>query len=130
MTGLIARLYPCKSLFSLVCDHKIVDPYVTQRLSVFIKECGYPHCVYNSDPDNSIITMFEDAPKLDGKTGESCDPDDPLVMQAVPEHSAVGASPSNGRAERAVQTFEDLLSPCLNLALARLSAPVHQSLDG
>ena len=44
-----------------------------------------------------------------GNTYESCDPDDPVVMQAMPKHNAVGASQSNGRAERAVQAFEDLL---------------------
>lgn len=109
VTVLIARPYPCKSLFSVACDHKSVDPYGTQRLSVVIGESGYQHIVYKSDQESSIITMFEDALQLDGETGEPCDHDDPLVMQAVPEHSAVGASPCNGRAERAVQAFEDLL---------------------
>ena len=55
------------------------------------------------------MTMSEDALKLAGKTGASCDPDDPVVQQAVPEYSAVGAVASNGRAERAIQAFEDLL---------------------
>lgn len=53
--------------------------------------------------------MFEDALELAGKTGEPCDPDDPFVMQAKPEHGAAGASPYNGRADRVVQVFEDLL---------------------
>ena len=69
-----------------------------------------------SDQESYIITMFEDALKIAGKTGKSCDPNDPTVMQAVPEHSAVGASPSNGRDERAVQAFEDLLK-CYKSAL-------------
>ena len=93
---------------SLWFETKSVDPYVTQRLSVLIKESGYQHFVHKSEQESSIITMFEDALELVGKTGESCDPDDRLVIQAVPEHSAVGASPSNGRAKRAVQAFEDL----------------------
>ena len=95
MTVLIARLYPCKVLFSMVCDHKSVDPYVTQRLSVFITESGYQHFVYKNDRESSIITMLEENLKLAGNTGESCYPDDPVAMQAVPEHSAGGANPSN-----------------------------------
>ena len=47
--------------------------------------------------------MVDDALRRTGKSGvlES--------YESVPEYSAVGASPSNGRAERAVQTIEDQL---------------------
>ena len=47
--------------------------------------------------------MVDDALRRSGKSGifES--------YESVPEYSAVGASPSNGRAERAVQTIEDQL---------------------
>ena len=100
----------------MVCDHKSVDPYVTQNLSVFIKESGCQHIVYKIAQESSIITVLEDVLKLAGNTGEPCDPDDPVEMQAVPENRAVGASPSNGRAERAVQAFEDLLR-CYKSAL-------------
>ena len=47
--------------------------------------------------------MVDDALRRTGTSGvfES--------YESMPEYSAVGASPSNGRAERAAQTFEDQL---------------------
>ena len=42
-----------------------------------------------------------------GKSGEASD--DPTMLQAIPKNSAVGSSASNGRAERAVQTFEKMM---------------------
>ena len=84
----------------MVCDHKSIDPFVTLHLSISIKKTGYQHFVYKSDRESSDITMLEDALKLAGKAGEACDPG---------ESSAAGANPANGRAEREVQAFEDLL---------------------
>ena len=82
----------------MVCYHKSVDPYAPLRLSKFIKESGCQHLVYKSDQESSMITVLEDALKLASTTGELCDPDGPMALQAIPEHSAAGASPSNGRA--------------------------------
>ena len=59
--------------------------------------------MYKTDQESSIKVLVDNALRRTGKSGvfESYD--------SVPEYSAVGASPSNGRAERAVQTIEDQL---------------------
>ena len=46
------------------------------------------------------------------------------MLQAIPENSAVGASASNGRAERAVQTFEDLCRTYKSALDTRITATV------
>ena len=45
-----------------------------------------------------------------------------LIQSAVPENSAVGESQSNSRAERAVQTFEDMLRTYKSALEARMEA--------
>ena len=47
--------------------------------------------------------MVDEALRRTGKSGVFA------AYESVPEYSAVGASPSNGRVERAVQTIEDQL---------------------
>ena len=44
------------------------------------------------------------------------------VRQAVPEHSAVGESASNGFAERGVQSLEDLVRTMKHAPQARLDS--------
>ena len=50
--------------------------------------------------------MTEEALRRSGRSGSAFDSG---LDQAVDEHSAVGESASNGRAERTVQAVEDLL---------------------
>ena len=66
--------------------------------------------------------MIEEALRQCGKSGEASD--DPTMLQAIPENSAVGASASNGRAERAVQTFEDLCRTYKSTLETRINATV------
>ena len=103
-TLLVGRLYPSRSFFATVTDSKGgEDTAAIQRLSSFFKESGIQKLVYKTDQESSIKVMVDDALHRTGKSGvfES--------YESVPEYSAVGASPSNGRAERAVQTIEDQL---------------------
>ena len=46
-------------------------------------------------------------------------------MQFVPEYSAVGESLGNSKAERAIQTFEDLLSTYVHALEARLKSKLN-----
>ena len=98
---LVARLYPSRALFACVCDKKGPDEYATFKLGIFLKESGYQKCVYKTGQEGSIQTMIDEALRQ-SKAGEASD--DPTMLQTT-ENSAVGASASNGRAERAVQTF-------------------------
>ena len=54
---------------------------------------------YMCDQEGAVRTCLEEALEVAKGRGE--------WVGAVPEHSAVGESASNGRAERAVQRFED-----------------------
>ena len=60
--------------------------------------------VYKSDQEPAIKSYLDADLK---QVGAASLEDDDLVMCAVPEHSAVGASASNGKAERSVQMLED-----------------------
>ena len=97
---LIGKVYPMRKFFACICDAKGVDPYVVERMATFIRDTGLNNFnfVVKSDQESSIVAMMEQAIRRSGRNGT-----------AVPEASAVGESASNGRAERAVQTVEDLL---------------------
>ena len=79
------------------------DIAAIQRLSSFFKKSGIQKLVFKIDQESSINVMVDDALRRIAKSGvfES--------YESVPECAAVCASPSNGRAERAVQTIEDQL---------------------
>ena len=103
LTCLVGRLYPNKAVFATACDQKGADDEAVSRLAQFLKAAGIPKLVYKSDQESSIRAAIEEALRRIGRTGES------EAVEAVPESSAVGESASNGRAERTVQAFEDLL---------------------
>ena len=117
-TCFIGRLYPSRALFATVCDAKGHDEPAIRRLSTFLKETGVSKLVYKTDQESSIKVMIEAALQRTGKSGtfES--------YEAVPEYSAVGASASNGRAERAVQTIEDQLRTLKSALEARIDTRV------
>ena len=103
LTCLVGKLYPQKAIFASACDMKGADDEVVGRLAQFLKSTGISKLVYKSDQEPSIRSALEEALRMIGRSGE-CEP-----VEAVPESSAVGESASNGRAERAIQSFEDLL---------------------
>ena len=103
LTCLVGKLYPQKAVFASACDMKGADDDVVGRLAQFLKSTGITKLVYKSDQEPSIRTALEEALRRIGRAGE-CE-----AVEAVPESSAVGESASNGRAERTVQSFEDLL---------------------
>ena len=73
---------------------------IALRLTQYIRETGLSkfNVVTKSDQERSIVAMVDEAVRRSGRSGT-----------AVPEASAVGESASNGRAERTVQSIEDLL---------------------
>ena len=106
LTGLAGKLYPSHSFFASVCDVKGPEDSVTDRLAEFLKDSGVTKLVYKSDQEPAIRAMLEKALNSIGRTGDPRSNDE--IIQLVPESSAVGESPSNGKAERAVQSIEDM----------------------
>ena len=115
---LVGRLYPSKAIFASICDKKGADDPVVKRLANFIKESGLSKMVYKTDQESALRSTIEEALRRTGRSGvfES--------FEAVPELSAVGESASNGKAERAVQTFEDHLRTLKSALDSRLKQKV------
>ena len=98
---MVVRMYPSRATFAIPCDVKGSDEYATHRLANCVRCCGVVRMSYMCDQECSLNTAIVAALrklKVDGEWAG-----------AVPEHSAVGESQSNGRAEVAVQTVEDQL---------------------
>ena len=101
---LVGKLYPSRKVLACVVDSKgVVDPYGVNRVAAFFRESGLTNFeaqswVVKSDQEPSILALLEAAIKKSGRNGT-----------IVPEASAVGESASNARAERTVQSVEDLL---------------------
>ena len=81
-----------------------------QRVGDFIRECGLAKFVYKSDQETVAKALIENAVKRSGREGSLVPKDDgdPAVT-AVPESNPVGSSASNARAEKTIQSVEDLL---------------------
>ena len=99
-TVLVGKLYPARKTFACVTDSKGMDEYAVSRMSEFIRQSGLTRFVYKSDQETAIRALMTEAIRKTGTSGE---------LAPVPENSAVGASASNGRAERAIQAVEDLV---------------------
>ena len=79
--------------------------------------------MYKSDQEPAIKSCLDAAFK---QLGVASLEEHDLVMCAVPEHSAVGASASNGKADRSVQMLEDQARPLNRSAEAILTSdPLH-----
>ena len=83
-----------------------------------LRESGVKHFVYKSDQEASIVALVDEVLKRSQSPGDQYYW---LIHTAVPENSAVGQSASNSRAERAVQTFEDMLRNYKSALEARMS---------
>lgn len=130
----MGKLYPYRQTFACVIDLKgTKDTYAVGRLSEFIRGSG----IYKTDQKSSVRAAAEESVKYaqakdeqirgvvaeavseSGRAGKRM----PLNA-AVPEFSAVGESASNGRAQRAVQMFEDQLRVVKSALEARLDAKI------
>ena len=115
-TLLVGKLYPSRKVLACVVESKgVVDMYGVQRVSAFIRESGLVdfNFVVKSDQESSIVAMLEQAIRRSGRHGS-----------VVPEASAVGESASNSRAERTIQSVEDLLRVHKHALEARIRARV------
>ena len=102
LTVLVARITPSQSMFASPCVVKGPgDEYTLHRLEAYLKDEGVAKLAYRTDQEASIVALLDQALTNCGKTG--------VPIDAAPEHSAVGESASNGKAERTVQQFEDLI---------------------
>ena len=112
----VGRVYPTRELVIIPHEQKGEDLYASTRLANFIKNPGARTLVCRADQESALITLMEKTIRNVCITGES--------VSAVPDHSSVGESQSNGRAQRAAQEAEDMLR-CMKLALEeRLDAKV------
>ena len=101
----VGRLYPSRSVFGTVVAEKgIGDEHAVKLLADFFRENGVVKMVYKSDQESALKAFVDAALR---QIGGHAKEDDDLVTCVVPEYSAVGESPSNGKAERVVQQVED-----------------------
>ena len=137
VTLLVGKLYPFRKTFACVVDMKGrgTDGYAISRMTEFIRQSGLTKFVFKTDQESSIKalmeetiqkdadikTMMDEAIRRSGRQG------DHIPLTAVPENSAVGASASNGRAERTVQTVEDQLRVLKAAFESRIGAKVPGS---
>ena len=110
---------PSRSVGAVPCDQKGHDEYTVHRLRTFLKSEGISKLVYKSDQERSLRRLFGDVITAAQQSGN--------VLSAVPESSAVGESQSNGRAENAVQQFEDQIRTLKAALEARLGCKVPLS---
>ena len=118
MTWLAGKLYPSGNYFASVCDVKGAEDSVTERLAEFLRNSGVSKLVYKADQEPAIRAMLEKALTSIGRNGEPVDSEE--FLQLVPESSAVGESPSNGGAERAVQSIQDMTRTYLSALEGRI----------
>ena len=69
-------------------------------MAEFIRQSGLTKFVYKSNQESAIKALMTEAIRKTGTSGE---------LAPISENSAVGASASNGRGERAVQAVEDMV---------------------
>ena len=141
VTCLVGKLYPYNKFFGCVVDVKGPDPYAVARLSDFIREAGLTKFVYKCDQESSVRAlgdtharsevnehiqqMIDEAAKRAGRSAQYVNSDDARII--VPEHSAVGESQSNGKAERAVQQVEDQVRTIKSALESRIGAKIPSS---
>ena len=101
LTVLVAKLYPYMVVFACPCEHKGDDEYVTKRMALWLQGCGVSQFTYMCDQEGALRTMMQGM-LANMKASDSW-------VGAIPEHSAVGESQSNGTAERAVRHVEDMV---------------------
>ena len=95
---------------------------VLKQLAEFSKKSGVTKMVYKSDQEPAICTAVEAALSQICRAGDARH--DAEILQLVPELSAVGESPSNGRAERAVQLVEDMVRTYLHALEGHLTVNI------
>lgn len=115
LTILVARVYPYRMTYSMVCDVKAYNRDAAQRLSDVIRQCGLQQFAYRRDQERSLVALIEAAMTQSGRDGRPEGQDMSKVV-TPPEFSGVGESQSNGRAERGIQLVEDHVR-CMKSAL-------------
>ena len=118
----VGKLYPSRAVVNIPCNVKGQHEYAVARLSSFFRDCGLQNIVFMNDQESSPADMIRAALRKSGREGE--------WVGDVPEVSPVGESQSNGRAERAVQLFEDKARTHMAALEARLLAKPTQSKTG
>ena len=125
LTVLVGRLYPSRALFATVCEHKSAhDQHTVNRLCLFLKNAGVTQMVYRTDQENAVVTVIREAIKVSQTPGH---PLQGMLTSAIPENSAVGQSPSNSRAEKAVQQIEDISRTYMSAIASRVKCKIPSS---
>ena len=143
ITFLVVAIKPFGIYFACVVDQKGAVPEVCRLVASWIQEAGLIHFLYRSDREEAILAMLKESIRISGREGKPTDLDwekgdaksdetlpDPTLPErtqariAVPEHSHVGESQSNGSSERAVQMVEDMMRTLKSALEDRLGRPV------
>ena len=101
MSMYVGKLYPSKAVVAIPVTQNGYDEQAVHRLANLLRMCGVRRLVYTSDQEGALKALTEAAVNELNFDGD--------LISAVPEHSPVGESQSNGRAERTVQQVEDLV---------------------
>ena len=109
---------PYGVIFACVADGKGPTPNMVRTVADWIKRCGLVKFRYRSDKEKSLVRLLEDAIRESGRDGEPLtdeelerdreqdrllepcgEPAPRSAISAIPEHSGVGESQSNGAVE-------------------------------
>ena len=86
---LVVRLKPHGVYFACVVPSKGVHPWVAERLSRFILECGLIQFSYRADKEPAIVALFQEACQLSGRQGIDITPKAEGKGDAAPSLTAI-----------------------------------------
>ena len=92
---MVGKLYPSRATVAIPCDVKGLDSYAVHRLCEFWRACGLSNFEFMCDQETSLGACIIKAMQQMELTGQH--------VNAIPEHSAIGESQNNGRAEAPVR---------------------------
>ena len=95
------------------------------HLAKCLHNSGVKHLVYKSNQEFSLRATIEKSLEKLRRTGQALGGQE--FLQLVPEKRAVGESPSNGKAERAVQSVEDMVRTYLHAFESRIKTKLPTS---
>ena len=106
LTVFVSKVLPQRVMFAMALDQKGANPENVTRLAKFIKNIGLTRFAYRSDQERAVIALIDSAALEANRQAVKEGTNEAIV--AASENSSVGESASNGAAERAVQSFEDM----------------------
>ena len=107
LTMFVAKVVPQRVTFAMGLDHKGAAPENVTRLAKFIRDIGLTRFAYKSDQEKAVIALIDAAALEANRRAIPEETTEEIV--AASDVSSIGESASNGIAEKAVQTVEDMM---------------------